>query len=228
MAHLTPRLAGIDAVVNCVGILQGSLRDDAERILRRRSAVSAETGVPTAYAQSTAKADAALARLDANWLIVRLDRPRCLWRHRFDASACRIALRPAAAGRGTRARSSRRLRPQPNLDLGKPRTLPADRRLLASCRRVADKNARPRRCGGCGGQRSSGRLLPAVADLVLARLAAFLCLIRSSGDCQAGIEKPGLAFSTRPSFHHAKCVDKTCYWLMSFSPTISCCSSSVW
>ena len=71
MAHLTPRLAGIDAVVNCVGILQGSLRDDAERILRRRSAVSAETGVPTAYAQSTAKADAALARLDANWLIVK-------------------------------------------------------------------------------------------------------------------------------------------------------------
>ena len=71
MAHLTPRLAGIDAVVNCVGILQGSLRDDAERILRRRSAVSAETAVPTAYAQSTAKADAALARLDANWLIVK-------------------------------------------------------------------------------------------------------------------------------------------------------------
>ena len=71
MAHLTPRLAGIDAVVNCVGILQGSLRDDAERVLRRRFAVSAETGVPTAYAQSTAKADAALARLDANWLIVK-------------------------------------------------------------------------------------------------------------------------------------------------------------
>ena len=62
-AHWTPRLAGIDAVVNCVGILQGSRRDDAERILRRRSAVSAETGVPTAYAQSKAKADAALALL---------------------------------------------------------------------------------------------------------------------------------------------------------------------
>jgi uncharacterized protein YbjT (DUF2867 family) len=81
-AHWTPRLAGIDAVVNCVGILQGSLRDDAERIhvqatialfegtasagVRRIlhvSAVSAETGVPTAYAQSKAKADAALALL---------------------------------------------------------------------------------------------------------------------------------------------------------------------
>ena len=89
-AAWAPRLAGIDAVVNCVGILQGSLRDDAERIhaqatvalfeaaaaagIRRIvhvSAVSAETEVPTAYARSKAKADAALGRLDANWLIVK-------------------------------------------------------------------------------------------------------------------------------------------------------------
>ncbi|MGE5261685.1 MAG: SDR family oxidoreductase [Actinomycetota bacterium] len=89
-AHWLPRLAGIDAVVNCVGILQGNLRDDAERIhadatialfeaasasgVRRIihvSAVSAETDVPTAYAQSKAKADAALSRLDVNWLIVK-------------------------------------------------------------------------------------------------------------------------------------------------------------
>jgi uncharacterized protein YbjT (DUF2867 family) len=89
-AHWTPRLAGIDVVVNCVGILQGNLRDDAERIhadatialfeaaassgVRRIvhiSAVSAETAIPTAYARSKAKADAALSRLDANWLIVK-------------------------------------------------------------------------------------------------------------------------------------------------------------
>jgi uncharacterized protein YbjT (DUF2867 family) len=89
-AHWAPRLAGIDVVVNCVGILQGSLRDDAERIhtqatialfeaavaagVRRIvhvSAVSAETDVPTAYARSKAKADAALGKLDMNWLIVK-------------------------------------------------------------------------------------------------------------------------------------------------------------
>ncbi len=89
-AHWAPRLAGIDVLVNCVGILQGSLRDRPERIhtqatialfeaavaagVRRIvhiSAVSAETGVPTAYARSKAKADAALGKLDANWLIVK-------------------------------------------------------------------------------------------------------------------------------------------------------------
>ena len=32
VAQWLPRLRGIDAVVNCVGILQGSLRDDADRI----------------------------------------------------------------------------------------------------------------------------------------------------------------------------------------------------
>lgn len=86
----TPRLAGIDVVVNCVGILQGSLRDRPDRIHReatvalfaaaaasgvRRivhvSAVSAESDVPTAYARSKAEADAALERIDANWLIVK-------------------------------------------------------------------------------------------------------------------------------------------------------------
>jgi uncharacterized protein YbjT (DUF2867 family) len=89
-AQWAPRLAGIDVVVNCVGILQGSLRDRPERIhaqaaialfeaavaagVRRIvhvSAVSAETDVPTAYARSRAKADAALGKLDANWLIVK-------------------------------------------------------------------------------------------------------------------------------------------------------------
>jgi uncharacterized protein YbjT (DUF2867 family) len=89
-SHWRPRLDGIDTVVNCVGILQGSLRDDVERIhtqatvalfeaaadagVRRIvhvSAVSAETEVPTAYARSKARADAALGELDANWLIVK-------------------------------------------------------------------------------------------------------------------------------------------------------------
>jgi uncharacterized protein YbjT (DUF2867 family) len=84
------RLKGIDALVNCVGILQGSMRDDADRIqgeatialfegaaaasVRRIvhiSAVSAEAELATSYARSKAKADAALARLDANWLIVK-------------------------------------------------------------------------------------------------------------------------------------------------------------
>ena len=65
-AHWLPRLKGIDAVVNCVGILQASLRDDADRIhadatialfqacaaagvkrLVHVSAVSAEAGVET-------------------------------------------------------------------------------------------------------------------------------------------------------------------------------------
>jgi uncharacterized protein YbjT (DUF2867 family) len=85
-----PRLEGIDAVVNCVGILQGSMSDRAERIhadatnvlfeacaavgvkrIVHISAVSAEAGMATAYARSKAKADAALAGLDVNWLVVK-------------------------------------------------------------------------------------------------------------------------------------------------------------
>ena len=124
-AHWTPRLAGIDVVVNCVSILQGNLRDDAERIhadatialfeaaaasgVRRIvhiSAVSAESAIPTAYARSKAKADAALSRLVANWLIVKPlagDRARRLWRHVSDAGARRAPFRVAAARGGTRA-----------------------------------------------------------------------------------------------------------------------------
>ena len=78
------------AVVNCVGILQGSLRDDASRIhvdstialfqacagagIKRLvdiSAVSAEANVESSYARSKAKADAALEKLDLDWLIVK-------------------------------------------------------------------------------------------------------------------------------------------------------------
>jgi uncharacterized protein YbjT (DUF2867 family) len=90
VAQWLPRLKGIDAVVNCVGILQGSLRDDADRIhadatialfqacaeagvkrLVHVSAVSAEAGVESSYARSKAKADAALETLDLSWLIVK-------------------------------------------------------------------------------------------------------------------------------------------------------------
>jgi uncharacterized protein YbjT (DUF2867 family) len=85
-----PRLEHIDVVVNCVGVLQGNLRDDAERIhgdatialfeacaaagvkrLLHLSAVSAEPNVASAYARSKARADAALERLGGNWLIVK-------------------------------------------------------------------------------------------------------------------------------------------------------------
>jgi uncharacterized protein YbjT (DUF2867 family) len=90
VAQWLPRLAGIDAVVNCVGVLQGTARDDADRIHAQAtsalfkacaaagikrivhvSAVSAEADMTSLYAQSKAKADAALARLEANWVIVK-------------------------------------------------------------------------------------------------------------------------------------------------------------
>ena len=90
VAAWLPRLRGIDAVVNCVGVLQSSLRDDAERIhasstialfqacaaagvkrLVHLSAVSAEADMNTAYAKSKARADAGLAKLNCNWLIVK-------------------------------------------------------------------------------------------------------------------------------------------------------------
>jgi uncharacterized protein YbjT (DUF2867 family) len=90
LSQWLPRLKDIDAVVNCVGILQGNAIDDADRIhaaatvalfracaaasikrLVHLSAVSAETRVPTAYARSKARADAALETLDVNWLIVK-------------------------------------------------------------------------------------------------------------------------------------------------------------
>lgn len=89
-SHWRARLRGIDAVVNCVGILQDTSRDDAARIhgdatvalfeacaeagvgrVVHISAVSAEHDVSSRYAQSKAKADAALAGLDLDWVIVK-------------------------------------------------------------------------------------------------------------------------------------------------------------
>jgi uncharacterized protein YbjT (DUF2867 family) len=89
-SHWRERLGGIDAVVNCVGILQDTRTDDAARIhgaatialfqackdagVRRVvhvSAVSAEADVASRYAQSKAEADAGLAALDLDWVIVK-------------------------------------------------------------------------------------------------------------------------------------------------------------
>ena len=85
-----PLLAGIDAVVNCVGVLQHGARDDMERVhveatcalfdacrqagVRRVihvSALGAAPDGPTDFARSKASADAHLAGLDLDWTILR-------------------------------------------------------------------------------------------------------------------------------------------------------------
>ena len=91
VAQWLPRLKDIDAVVNCVGILQGSLRDDARPHscrrdhrpvpgLRRRRRQAAGACVRrerrggrrrALMRRSKAKADAALETLDLSWLIVK-------------------------------------------------------------------------------------------------------------------------------------------------------------
>jgi uncharacterized protein YbjT (DUF2867 family) len=84
-----PLLAGIDAVVNCVGVLQDGGRDDVARVARatcalfdacaargvRRlvhlSALGADLDGPTAFARARARADAHLQALDLDWVILR-------------------------------------------------------------------------------------------------------------------------------------------------------------
>lgn len=85
-----PLLAGIDAVVNCVGVLQDGGRDDTRRVhvaatcalfdacaqagVRRViqiSAIGAASDGPTAFARTKAEADAHLATLDLDWLVLR-------------------------------------------------------------------------------------------------------------------------------------------------------------
>lgn len=85
-----PRLQGITCVVNCVGILQSTARDDADRIHRQGtialfegaaeagvgrlvhlSAMSAEAHVSSSYAASKTAADIHLEKLDLNWLIIK-------------------------------------------------------------------------------------------------------------------------------------------------------------
>lgn len=84
------RLAGVDAVVNCAGVLQSSLGQSAEAIhaaapialfegasvagVRRViqiSAISAEPGAGTEYAETKLAADEHLKRMDLDWVIVR-------------------------------------------------------------------------------------------------------------------------------------------------------------
>lgn len=86
----TPRLAGIDAVINCVGILQTTLRDAHDRVhaeapialfraaetsgVRRviqLSALGAEPKTGTAYSDSKSVADTALKGMDLDWVILK-------------------------------------------------------------------------------------------------------------------------------------------------------------
>lgn len=85
-----PLLAGIDAVVNCVGALQSGPRDDLHRVhvaaplalfaacerfgprrLVQISAIGADLGGATEFAQGKGEADAALAASSLDWLILR-------------------------------------------------------------------------------------------------------------------------------------------------------------
>ncbi|MEZ5924319.1 MAG: SDR family oxidoreductase [Hyphomicrobiaceae bacterium] len=85
-----PLLDGVDSIVNLVGILQSTARDDAWRIqvtatsalfdaaaavgIRRVvhvSAISAEAAVTTDYAQTRVAAERHLAGLDLDWVIVK-------------------------------------------------------------------------------------------------------------------------------------------------------------
>jgi uncharacterized protein YbjT (DUF2867 family) len=85
-----PILQDIDAVVNCVGVLQDGLRDNAHRVhveataalfaaceqagIRRVvhiSAIGAEQGGPTAFSRGKAEAEQDLAARDLDWAILR-------------------------------------------------------------------------------------------------------------------------------------------------------------
>lgn len=88
--HWLPHLAGIDAVVNCAGVLQDSPRDSTagvhvdgtsalfeacERMGVRRvvhlSAVGVDRGAPTAFSRSKLAGDQALIARDLDWVILR-------------------------------------------------------------------------------------------------------------------------------------------------------------
>ena len=88
-ADWLPHLTGIDAVVNCVGVLQGGLRDDSHRVhveataalfsaceqARIRvihiSAIGAEASGPTEFSRRKAQAEQDLARRDVDWVVLR-------------------------------------------------------------------------------------------------------------------------------------------------------------
>jgi uncharacterized protein YbjT (DUF2867 family) len=85
-----PLLHGIDAVVNCVGVLQDGLRDDVRRVQRdgtkalfdgcvragvkrviHISAIGAEPDGPSAFSRSKAEAEAYLKELPLDWVVLR-------------------------------------------------------------------------------------------------------------------------------------------------------------
>jgi uncharacterized protein YbjT (DUF2867 family) len=84
-----PLLADIDAVVNCVGVLQSGLRDDAHRVhvaattalfaaceaarikIVHISAIGAQEGGPTEFARGKAEAERDLTRRSMDWVILR-------------------------------------------------------------------------------------------------------------------------------------------------------------
>ena len=85
-----PLLEGIDAVVNCVGVLQDGLRDDVRRVqldgtkalfdgcvragvkrVIHISAIGAEPDGPSAFSRSKAGAEAYLKELPLDWVILR-------------------------------------------------------------------------------------------------------------------------------------------------------------
>lgn len=88
-AAWAPLLRGIDAVVNCVGVLQSGLRDNSRRVhvaatvalfaaceqARVRvihiSAIGAEEGGPTEFSRLKAEAERDLARRNLDWVILR-------------------------------------------------------------------------------------------------------------------------------------------------------------
>ena len=123
-------LAGVDAVVNCAGVLQDGVHDDVRRVqldatvalfeacvragVRRVvhiSAVGAAAAAPTAFARTKASAEARLAQLDLDWAILR---PALragagrLWRHRPAACARRDAGHPLLLNWTAACRSQRR------------------------------------------------------------------------------------------------------------------------
>jgi uncharacterized protein YbjT (DUF2867 family) len=85
-----PLLHGIDAVVNCVGVLQAGARDDVTRVhvqatnalfdacglagIRRvihLSAIGVASDGPTEFSRTKAEAEAHLSKLDLDWVILR-------------------------------------------------------------------------------------------------------------------------------------------------------------
>jgi len=85
-----PLLQGVDAVVNCVGVLQDGLRDDVQQVqlegtkalfdgcvragvkrLVHVSAIGAEADGPSAFSRSKAAAEAYLTKLPLDWVILR-------------------------------------------------------------------------------------------------------------------------------------------------------------